>query len=439
MRQCEHCGSELRTNARFCGHCGKRVDNEMEATTNLDDSPIVDISVSPLTTTVVFNELQDMAPEDDIEEEKQIPPLVLEDNVAEEEQQPQLALEEDDIEEEKQTPPQAIEDEIEEEKQTPPHAVEDEIEVETQTPPLLLADDVEEERTDIPGLNSATSADLDAEPEGTAGDHKGPPHHSTPPSPLQQGIAAEKMESPANQVLDEQPQLDQTPSGKLAVLSSHVSGPGVKTRSSVPKVLLFLIAAFIIVSGCAAALIGLFQWHLPGTSGAASALSSSSISETINTAEPPLSASVCASSSTHATPGTSGGIGLTLSTPSGCSSFNITTATSLCLIYPYNPGALHKYILNVSNVTVDSKAYHLVLSIVEYSGSTSYNDGDHITIGVGEGSTGINFSWLYRSGNVTINSDEQSGTMDVILESASGGNAIHVVGGWMCGRLITIK
>ena len=120
-------------------------------------------------------------------------------------------------------------------------------------------------------------------------------------------------------------------------------------------------------------------------------------------------------------------------------SYPIATATSLCPISPYNPGTFHRYILNVSNVTVDSKAYHLVLSIAEYSGSTSYNDGVHVTVGLGEGSTGGNFSWLYRSGNVTINSDEQSGTMDVILASVSGGNTIHVVGGWMCGRLIKIK
>src|SRR6266566_2806552 len=71
MQHCEECGSDLRANARFCGHCGKRIDQETEATTNLDDSSTVDLPVSPLTTTTVFSELQDSAPENDVEEEEQ--------------------------------------------------------------------------------------------------------------------------------------------------------------------------------------------------------------------------------------------------------------------------------------------------------------------------------------------------------------------------------
>src|SRR2546422_11192589 len=84
MQHCEECGSELRANARFCGHCGKMVDQETEATTNLDDSSTVDLHVSPLTTTTVFSELQDSAPENDVEEEKETPHLVLENDVEEE-------------------------------------------------------------------------------------------------------------------------------------------------------------------------------------------------------------------------------------------------------------------------------------------------------------------------------------------------------------------
>jgi len=364
MRQCEYCGSELRARARFCGHCGKKVGSETEATTNVDDAPIVDIPASQLAATTVFTELQDATPENDVEEEELLPQLVLENDVEEE-----------------------------------------------QTAHLALETDVEEEQTDNPESSSLAPDDLYVEPE-----------------------------IPANQFLDEQTQLDQMRSEKLAVLSPSVSIPRVKTRSRfVPKMLIILLTVLIIAAGCMAALIGLFRWHLPGTSGAANAISSSSVSEIVNTAGPLLNASVCASSSTHATPGTGDGTGLTLSTASGCSSFNNATATSLCLIAPYNPGTFHRYILNVSNVAVDNKAYHLVLSITEYSGPTNYNHGDHIMVGIGEGSTGGNFSWLYRSGNVTINSDEQSGTMDVILESANGGNTIHVVGGWMCGHLIKIK
>jgi hypothetical protein len=183
----------------------------------------------------------------------------------------------------------------------------------------------------------------------------------------------------------------------------------------------------------------LFRWHLAGTNGSANTPSSSSVGEAVNAAGSPLNGSVCASSSTNATPGTSGGIDLTLPTTTGCSTFIAATATSLCLIFPSNPDASHEYILNVTNVTVDDKSYHLVLGITGYTGSASYNDGDRVTVGIGEGSTGKNFSWLYRSGNITINRDEQTGRMDVILGSASSGNTIHVVGGWTCGRLIRNK
>jgi hypothetical protein len=108
----------------------------------------------------------------------------------------------------------------------------------------------------------------------------------------------------------------------------------------------------------------------------------------------------------------------------------------LCLIFSNNADASHKYIFDVSNAAIDSKSYHLVLGVAEYTGPATYNDAKHVSVGLSEGSTGRNFSWLYRSGNVTINNDEQSGTMDVILESVNGGNTIHVVGDWACGRQI---
>src|SRR5438105_4559212 len=117
MQHCEECGSELRDNARFCGHCGKRVDQETEATTNLDDSSTVDIPVSPLITTTVFSELQDSAPENDVEKEKETPPLVLENDVEEEQQLPQLILE-NDVAEEEQTSYLALENDVAEEEQT---------------------------------------------------------------------------------------------------------------------------------------------------------------------------------------------------------------------------------------------------------------------------------------------------------------------------------
>lgn len=375
MQHCENCGSELSATSRFCRHCGQRIGSETEVTTNISDAPIEDLPVSSLATSTTISELQDSTSANDRQEE----PM------------PQLAPA-NDGEEEKQIPQPASENDVEEEPM----------------PQLTPENDVEEEQLDNLGSTSKTPRHLDAE---TA--------------------------LPADQFLDARSQLDQTPSGKLEALSPRISTQGAKSRSrSIPKLLLILLTFLIVAAGVAAALIGLFDGNLPGTRGAANALPSSSDSEIVNTAGPSLNASICASSSTPSTPGTIGGISLTLSTTSGCSSFNSAIATSLCLIFPYNPGAFHRYILDVSNVTVDSKAYHLVLSLAQYTGATTYNDAVHITVGIGEGSTGRDFSWMYHAGNVTINSDEQSGTMDVILASASGGNTIHVVGIWTCGRLI---
>ena len=351
MQHCEYCGSVLRANARFCGHCGQKISSETEVTTNSSDAPIEDRTISSPATSTSLSELQNPASEND---------------VVEEEQMPHLALEMD----------------VEEEEQRTPH--------------------------DNLGSTGSLPGDLEPEPEKYV-----------------------------DQPIGEHYRHAQTPSGKLEALSpgdaAHRRGP--KSRS-IPKLLLILLAGIIVAAGVVTALIGLFQWHLPGTGSDSNSLSISSASETVRTSGPALTASICASTSTPSTPGTSDGISLTLSTTSGCSSFNSAIATSLCLIFPYNPGAFHRYILDVSNVTVDSKAYHLVLSLAQYTGSTTYNDAVHVTVGIGEGSTGRNFSWLYHSGNVTINSDEQSGTMDVILASQSSGNTIHVVSGWTCGRLI---
>ncbi len=375
MQNCENCGSELPTKALYCRQCGQRVGSESEVTTEISDAPIEDLSTSSPSTSAALSELQDPTPANDVEKEEQLPQRASEGDGEEEEQMLQLAPESDR---------------------------------EEQVPRLAPESDGEVEPTDNPGSTSSTPQDLDPE-----------------------------LETPANQLLDSDSQLDQSPPEKVGVLSPRVSAQGTKPRSRfILQLLLFLLAFLIVAAGVAAALIGLFQIQLPGTRGATNALLSASDSEFVNSAGPSLNANICANSSTPSTPGTSSGISLTLLTTSGCSSFNSDIATSLCLIFPYNPGAFHRYILDVSNVTVDSKAYHMVLSLAQYAGATTYDDAEHITVGIGEGSTGRDFSWMYHSGNVTINSDELSGTMDVILASASGGNTIHVVGGWTCGRLI---
>lgn len=110
------------------------------------------------------------------------------------------------------------------------------------------------------------------------------------------------------------------------------------------------------------------------------------------------------------------------------------TVKTSCLIFPNTTGASHKFIVDVSNATIDSNSYHLVLGIIDYTGPNTYNDARHISVGFRQGSTGRNFSWLYRSGSVTINSNEQSGAIDVKLEAVNGGNILHLVGNWACGR-----
>ena len=242
-----------------------------------------------------------------------------------------------------------------------------------------------------------------------------------------------RPEMPANQVIDEKPQYDHVSSGTLEVQSPQASAPRRGARP-VSNCLLFFLAGIIVVAGVVVALMGLFHVNLPGTGGSSNALSSSSIYETIKTAGSSLTASICIKSSS--TSGTSSGTGFTLFASSGCSSIVAATANSLCLIFSNNADASHKYIFEVSNAAIDSTSYHLVLGVAEYTGPDTYNDAKHISVGISEGSTGRNFTWLYHSGNVTINSDEQSGTMDVLLESVNGGNTIHVVGDWACGRQI---
>lgn len=242
-------------------------------------------------------------------------------------------------------------------------------------------------------------------------------------------------EMTANQFFDEQPQYDQPTPGTQEALSPYDSTRRSAARP-VSKCLLFFLAGLIVVAGVIAAVVGLFHVNLPGTGGSSNKLSNSSIHYLIKNTGSSLTASICVKSSTPTTSGTNGGTGFTLFASSGCSSVLAAPANALCLIFPENAGATHKYIFDVSDAAIDSNPYHLVIGVTEYTGSATYNDARHISVGISEGSTGKNFSWLYRSGNVTINKDEQSGTMDVILESVSGGNTIHVVGDWACGRQI---
>src|SRR6266566_1304304 len=301
-----------------------------------------------------------------------------------------------------------------------------------------VSEDEEEEEQHTPTLVSENGEDeqqmLDLTSENGEDEQQTQQDHLEPTSSMP-GEVDPGPEMPAIQVIDEQPEYNHATSGTQEVQSPQGSASRRGARP-VSKCLLIFLAGLIVVAGVVAALIGLFNLNLPGISKNSNAQSSSSNSDIIRSDGSSLTASICIKSSTSSTSGTSGGTGFTLFASSGCSSIVAAMANSLCLIFPNNAGTSHKYIFDVSNTTVDNKSYHMVLGVEEYTGPSTYNDARHVSIGLSDGSTGQNFSWLYRSGNVTINKDEQSGTMDVILGSVSSGNTLHVIGDWTCGRQI---
>jgi uncharacterized Zn finger protein (UPF0148 family) len=286
-----------------------------------------------------------------------------------------------------------------------------------------LSEKGEEEKQQTRGLPSVN----DAEEEEQIHQEYVEPSNSMP------GDADSEPEILANQIPDEQPQNTQTPIAPQEAQSQIASAQKPESRS-VSRCLLFSLVGLIVIVGIAVLLVGLFRINLPGFGGSSNALSSSSNNEIIDPNGSSLTASICVKTSTPSTSVTNQGSTFTLFSSSGCSTVTASKANSSCLIFPNTNGASRKYIFDVSNAAINSNSYHLVLGVVDYTGPTMYSDARHISIGLSEGSTGQNFSWFYRSGSVTINNEEQSGTMDVILEAVNGGNTIHIVGDWACGR-----
>jgi zinc-ribbon domain len=244
----------------------------------------------------------------------------------------------------------------------------------------------------------------------------------------------EKTELPAeNDAEDEQSQSTQTATASQEMQSPYASAQKPKSRR-VSRCLLFSLFGLIIIVGVVVAVMGLFHRNVPGFSGSSKAESSSTVNEIINPTGSSLTASICVNTSTPSTSATNSGSTFTLTSSSGCSTVIASKADSSCLIFPNTTAASHKFIVDVSNAAIDSNSYHLVLGIVDYTGPTTYNDARHISVGFSQGATGRTFSWLYHSGSVTVNSNEQSGIMDVILKAVSGGNTLHIVGNWVCGR-----
>jgi hypothetical protein len=384
MQNCEECGAELPINALFCGGCGKHTTSEGEIATNVNGASIEDISMSSSGHSIALNDSKDLTLENGEEENQQTIDLPSDNNAEEEEQEEQHSSKHEN------------------EEQEPFLASEEQ---EEQHSPNLTSEHENEEQKHQEYFQSTSSmqGDTDSEPEILV-----------------------------NQSPDELSQSTQTPIApqetQIPYASAQKSGPRPVSRR-----LLFPLAGFLIFLGVVAVLMGLFHLNILGFGGSSNVQSSSSNNEIINPTGTSLTASICVNTSTPSSFATNQQSTFTLSSTSGCSTVIASRANSNCLIFPYTSGKPHKYIVDVSNAAIDSNSYHLVLGIVDYTGPTTYSDANHISVGLSEGSTGRNFSWLYRSGSVTINNDEQSGAMDVILDGVNGGNTLHIVGDWACG------
>jgi len=294
----------------------------------------------------------------------------------------------------------------------------------------------EEEKQQTPGLPSENNAEEEEQTSYVTSEYENEEQihqEYVEPTKSMPGDADSEPEILANQFPDEQPQYTQTSKAPLEVQRPNASAQKSGSRP-VSRCLLFSLAGLIVIVGVVVVLMGLFHLNILGFGGSSNAQSSSSDNEIINPNGSSLTASICVKTSTPSTSVTNQGSTFVLISSSGCSTVTAPKANSSCLIFPNTTGASRKYIFDVSNASIDSQSYHLVLGVVDYTGPTSYNDARHISLGLSEGSTGRNFSWLYHSGSVIISNDEQSGTMDVILKAVNGGNTLHIVGDWSCGR-----
>jgi len=294
------------------------------------------------------------------------------------------------------------------------------------------SDNGEDVQLQIPDLPSENNVEEEEQTSYVTAEHENEEQihqEYVEPAKSMPNDAESEPEILAKQFPDEQPQHAQTPIARQEAQRSYASAQKSKARP-VPRCLLFSLAGLIVILGVVVVLMGLFHLNILGFGGSSNAQSNPFNNEIINPNGSSLTASICVKTST---PSTNAGSTFVLISSSGCSTVTASKADSSCLIFPNASGASRKYIFDVSSASIDSKPYHLVLGIVNYTGSTTYNDASHVSIGLSEGSTGRNFSWLYYSGSVIVNNDEQSGTMDVILEAVNGANTIHIVGDWACG------
>lgn len=387
MQLCEECGVELPSDAQFCRHCGRKIKIEDDLTRRTDLSSTEDKSVQPSEVSTALHDSQELAPENEREEEHQVIAFPSESSAEEEKRISHL-----DSEQESEEP--VIDPVVETSQQ--------------EREQYQISEDENQESVHHEQEESTSTMPVDSSSE---------PEILSNHLPADQSLSSQAPES-----LDE----TQTP---------EVSAQKPRSQPA-SKCFLFSLVGCIALIGILAVLISLFHQNLPVFGNSSNVLSSSSNNEIIDPNGSSLTSSVCMNASTPSSTIANQGSNFSLTSSTGCSNIMASKADSTCLIFPNDAANSHKYIVDISNATISNSPYHVVLSVIDYTVPTMYIDAKHISIGLSEGSTGRNFSWFYHSGSVTVNQDERSGSMDVILVTEKGGNTLHIVGVWACGRQI---
>ena len=387
MQVCDECGAEIPNEAQFCGSCGRKIKIEGDITRSTDVAPVEDKSLQLSEESTTLQDSQKLTPEIERKELLHGTAFTSENSGEDEEYGSQLASKAEGED--------------------------------TSFDPVM--ETPQEQQKKYP-----TSEDENEEP----GHHE----QNEPTSSMPAGTSSEP-EIPTNQLSADQSLSTQSPNSLPETQIPYTSAKKPRSQPA-SRCLLFSLVGLVAVIGVAAALVGLFHQNLPVFGGSSNVLSGSSNNEIIDPNGSSLTASVCINASTPSPGETNQSSSFTLSSSTGCSNIVASKADSTCLIFASNGSNSHKYIVDVSNAAIVNSPYHLVLSVVDYTVPALYSDMKQVSIGLSEGSTGRNFAWLYRSGSVTVNHDERSGSMDVILVPEKGANTLHVVGVWACGHQI---
>ena len=387
MQVCDECGAEIPNEAQFCRSCGSKIKIEDDITRSTDVAPVEDKSLQRSEESTTLQDSQKLTPGIEQEELLHGTAFTSENSREDEEYGSLLASEAEG----KDTPFDPVMETSQEQQKKHPNS---------------------EDENEEPGYHE----------------------QNEPTSSIPVGTTSEP-EIPTSQLSADQSLSTQSPNSLRETQIPYTSAKKPRSQPA-SRCLLFSLIGLVAVIGVAAALVGLFHQNFPVLWGSSNVLSGSSNNEFIDPNGSSLTASVCINASTPSSDGTNQSSSFTLSSSTGCSNIVASKADSTCLIFASDSSNSHKYIVDVSNAAVVNSPYHLVLSVVDYTVPALYSDMKQVSIGLSEGSTGRNFAWFYRSGSVTVNHDERSGSMDVILVPEKGANTLHVVGVWTCGHQI---